>query len=207
MSVADPIEASLPAGRPARDTKSILVGTTGKIDAIKRLLAHSAAPWVIVGLALVLSSPSLFTGLCADDYIHELMMREHAGIAGFAFHPFDLFAFANGDPVRTHQLIDEGVFPWWSDPGVVLAFLRPIASATHYLDHLLWPDQPVLMHVQSLVWFALLLGVVGAVYRRFMRAPWIAGLALLLYAIDDARATTVAWLANRNALVVLTLAL
>lgn len=203
----DPVEASLPADARDRDTKSVLIGIASRLGAIKGLLARSAAPWLIVGLALALSTPSLFTGLCADDYIHELMMREHAGIAGFSFRPFDLFAFANGDPVRTHQLIDEGVFPWWTDPGVVLAFLRPIASATHYLDHLLWPELPLLMHVQSLFWFALLLGVVGAIYRRFTRAAWVAGLALLLYAVDDARAVTVAWLANRNALVALALAL
>jgi len=217
MRVVDPLEASLPAGGTERGTRSVLIGATGRADgvqeqsgrfaALRRLLARRWARWIIIGLALVLSSPSLFTGLCADDYIHELMMREHSGIAGFAFRPFDLFAFANGDPVRTHQLMDEGVFPWWSDPGVVLAFLRPVASATHYLDHLLWPDRPVLMHAQSLFWFAALLVVVGAIYRRFMRAGWIAGLSLLLYAVDDARATTVGWIANRNALVALCLAL
>ena len=204
---ADPLEASLSARAPDRGTKSGLREKTSRADALRRLLARPSAPWLIIGLALALSSPSLFTGLCADDYIHELMMREHPGIAGFSFRPFDLFAFANGDPARAHQLIDEGVFPWWTDPGVVLAFLRPITSATHYLDHLLWPELPALMHVQSLAWFALLLGVVGAIYRRFMPSAWTAGLALLLYAIDDARATTVAWLANRNALVALTLAL
>ena len=207
MRLVDPTEASLPAGASDRGTKSVLIGTTGRADAIKRFLARPAAPWLIIGLALALSSPSLFTGLCADDYIHELMMREHPGIAGYAFRPFDLFAFADGNPARAHQLMDEGVFPWWTDPGVVLAFFRPITSATHYLDHLLWPDRPALMHVQSLFWFALLLVVVGAIYRRFTRTAWIAGLALLLYAVDDARATTVAWLANRNALVALTLAL
>ena len=207
MRAADGIEASRAAGAPDRGTKSGLSGTKSRADAWRRLLARPFAPWLIIGLGLVLSSPSLFTGLCADDYIHELMMREHPGIAGFAFRPFDLFAFANGDPVRAHKLIDEGVFPWWTDPGVVLAFFRPITSATHYLDHLLWPHQPVLMHVQSLAWLGLLLGVVGAIYRRFMRSAWTAGLALLLYAVDDARATTVAWLANRNALIALTLAL
>jgi hypothetical protein len=211
MRAADPIEAPLTARAPARGTNSVLSGTTSgttsKADALKRLLARPSAPWLIIGLALVLSSPSLFTGLCADDYIHELMMREHPGIAGFAFRPFDLFSFADGDPVRAHQLIDEGVFPWWTNPGVVLAFFRPITSATHYADHLWWPNLPVLMHVQSLLWLALLLGVVGAIYRRFMRSAWIAGLALLLYSVDDARATTAAWLANRNALVALTLAL
>jgi hypothetical protein len=207
MRAADPFEASLPAGTPDRGTNSVLSGTTGKADAVRRFLARPIAPWLIIGLAVMLSTPSLFTGLCADDYIHELMMREHPGIAGFAFRPFDLFAFANGDPVRAHQLIDEGVFPWWTDPGVVLAFLRPITSATHYIDHLLWPHLPVMMHAQSLLWLALLLGVVGAIYRRFMPSAWSAGLALLLYAVDDARAVTVAWIANRNALVALTLAL
>jgi hypothetical protein len=165
------------------------------------------ARWLIVGVALLLASPSLFTGLCADDFIHQLLMRKDPGIAGFAFRPLDLFAFANGDPSRTHQLIDAGMYPWWTDPGVVLAFFRPITSATHYLDHLLWPSQPVLMHLHNLVWFALLLLVVGAIYRRFSRVSWVAGLALFLYAIDDARAPTLGWLANRNALIALTLGL
>jgi hypothetical protein len=168
---------------------------------------RSRAPWLIVGVALLLASPSLFTGLCADDFIHQLLMRKDPGIAGFAFRPLDLFAFANGDPSRTHQLIDAGMYPWWTDPGVVLAFFRPITSATHYLDHLLWPNQPVLMHLHNLVWFALLLLVVGAIYRRFSRVSWVAGLALFLYAIDDARAPTLGWLANRNALIALTLGL
>jgi hypothetical protein len=179
----------------------------GKVEIIRRFLERKDAPWLIVALALLLASPSLFTGLCADDFIHQLLLRKHPGIAGFTFRPLDLFAFANGDPNRTHQLIDAGMYPWWTDRAVVLAFLRPITSATHFLDHLLWPNQPWLMHLQNLAWFALLLVVVNAVYRRLLRAPWIATLALLLYALDDARAPTVGWLANRNALVALTLAL
>jgi hypothetical protein len=179
----------------------------GRAETIRRFLERSDAPWLIVGLALLLSMPSLFTGLCADDFIHQLLLRKDPGIAGLAFRPLDLFAFADGDPTRTHQLINEGMYPWWTDPDVVLAFLRPITSATHYLDHLLWPSQPVLMHLHSLLWFALLLVVVGTVYRRFLRTGWIASLALLLFAIDDARAPTLGWLANRNALVALTLSL
>lgn len=205
MRVAETAEASAPAGAAGRDTKAVLSETGSKWEAAKRLLGRSAAPYAIIGFALLLSTPSLFTGLVADDYIHELMLREHPGVAGYSFRPFDLFAFANGDPARTHQLIDEGVFPWWSDPRVVLSFLRPITSATHYLDHLLWPNTPALAHAQSLAWFALLLVVVGAIYRRFMGSSWLAALALLLYAVDDARATTVAWIANRNAVVALSL--
>lgn len=170
-------------------------------------MASSLAPWLIAGLALLLASPSLFTGLCADDFIHQLSLHREPRIAGLSFRPFDLFAFADGDPSRTHRLIDQGIYPWWTDPEVVLAFLRPLTSATHYVDYLLWPDQPVLMHLQNLLWFALLLAVVAAVYRRLLGTRWIACLAFLLFALDDARAPTVGWLANRNALVALTLAL
>ena len=50
-----------------------------------------------------------------------------------------------------------------------------------------------------------LLAVLAALYRRF-HAPWIAHLALVLYAVDDARGWVVGWTANRNALVAATLA-
>jgi hypothetical protein len=46
------------------------------------------------------------------------------------------------------------------------------------------------------------------VYRRIATGPvWVATLALLLYAVDDARGMTVGWIANRNALIAATLAL
>src|SRR5215471_9275238 len=118
MRAVDSRAPSAPADASDRGTKPFLAPSTGTVEMLKRLLARSAAPWVIIGLAVALSLPSLGTGLVADDYIHELMMRENPGIAGYAFRPFDLFAFANGDPARTHQLMDEGVFPWWTDPTV-----------------------------------------------------------------------------------------
>jgi uncharacterized membrane protein len=57
------------------------------------------------------------------------------------------------------------------------------------------------MHLQNLLWFALVLIGVACLYRRLLVPSWVAGLALLLYAVDDARGPAVAWVANRNALV------
>lgn len=171
------------------------------------LLAARAAKWMIVGLALALSTPSLSAGLALDDFIQQIMLRGGSTVAGLSHHRLDLFAFANGNPADTHALMDEGVFPWWTDPHVRLSFFRPIASLTHYADHLWWPGHPLLMHLQSLGWFALLLVVVGAIYRRFFGPSWIAGLALLLYAVDDARAPVVGWIANRNALMAMAFSL
>ncbi len=56
------------------------------------------------------------------------------------------------------------------------------------------------MHIQSILWFALACAAAGALYRRFMTPAWVAGLAALLYALDDARGIGVGWLSGRNAL-------
>jgi hypothetical protein len=160
----------------------------------------------IVLLALLLASPALGTGLVADDFFHELMLESKPGVQGIEHRPLDLFAFATGDVAANHRLMDEGVFPWWTDPGVALSFWRPLTCLTHLFDHWLWPKSTVLMHLQSLFWFALTLLGVAYLYRRLLMPPWVAGLALLLYAVDDARAPAVAWIANRNALVSMALA-
>ena len=103
-------------------------------------------------------------------------------------------------------MIEESTFPWWSDPEARLSFFRPLSSLTLWLDHQLWPKSPVMMHVQSLAWFALLLVVIASVYRRFSASAFsqgFAGLALLLFAVDDAHAMSVGWLANRAAVIAL----
>ena len=52
------------------------------------------------------------------------------------------------------------------------------------------------MHAQNLLWFAVTLGVVAAFYRRFIASDWIAGLALVLFALDDAHGPAVGWVAK-----------
>lgn len=168
---------------------------------IRRTLAQRSATWWIVGLALVLTSTSLTLGLTGDDYLHKLMVRDDPGVEGLERDAINLFTFATGDREELRGLRDEGLVPWWASPNLRLAFFRPLSSLTHQLDYRLWPERPVLMHLHSMLWFALLLVVVGAVQRRFLDSPWVAGLALFLYAVDDARAAPVGWLSNRNAMI------
>ena len=115
--------------------------------------------------------------------------------------------FVNGDPGDAARLRDAGLFPWWTDLSLKLSFFRPITSATHVLDHALWPDSAAAQLAHNLVWLALALVAVWAFYRRFIPVRWIAVLALALYAFDDARGPVVGWIANRNALVAVALAL
>jgi len=55
------------------------------------------------------------------------------------------------------------------------------------------------MHLQSLLWFAGAVVAAAVFYRRLLLPVWVAGLAALLFAIDDAHGMPAVWLANRNA--------
>jgi hypothetical protein len=57
------------------------------------------------------------------------------------------------------------------------------------------------MHAHSLLWLGALVVAVALLYRRILGPTWVAGLAALLYAIDEAHAAPAAYIANRNALI------
>jgi hypothetical protein len=163
--------------------------------------------WVVVCLGVLLVCPSLTTGLVADDYFHALTAREEPGVRGLTHHTLDSFKFADGSEQRALSLMDEGILPWWADRQAVFAFFRPLASLSHSFDYRVWPAWPVLMHAQNLLWYAALLLLVAALFQRFSGRKEVAALSLLLFAIDDAHAPVVGWIANRNLLMALTLSL
>jgi hypothetical protein len=173
------------------------------------LLAFIERPPRIVALAVLLLLPCAATGLALDDYVLALKSQAATVLPALPSQPLELFTFTTGDPAQNARLMDEAaLLPWWSDPQHLNAFFRPLSALTHLLDFRLWPSWPTLMHLHSLVWYALLLIVLGYVYRTLEpAAPLACGFALLLYAIDDAHGATVGWIANRNALLSATLAL
>jgi hypothetical protein len=170
-------------------------------------LSQPRAGLVIAAAAVLLVTPSLGGGLIFDDLLQQLMLRDDPGLTGLSHRPFDLFRFATGDVVANHALMDEGVFPWWADPRALLSFCRPLSSFTHWLDHRLFPAHPWLMHAHNLIWYGALVLVAGMVYRRIFANAWQAGLALFLYAVDHSHGPAVGWVANRNAIMALALAL
>jgi hypothetical protein len=167
--------------------------------AFRAFLERRRAWLAIVLVALALVSPSLAGGLVADDYVLALLARVREPIAGFRGAPLDLFVFLTGDPRTTHAMIDAGAIPWTTGAETKIHFFRPLASLTHWLDFRVWQVPPWAMHLHSLAWFALALAAVRATYARLLTPAWIATLAFLIYAIDDAHAGTVEWISNRNA--------
>ncbi|MDX1695013.1 MAG: hypothetical protein R3208_14705 [Ketobacteraceae bacterium] len=155
---------------------------------------------VLVGLLLV--SPSLFTGLQLDDYYHWGLVTEnplakpgndHAGL-------FKLFTFLDGDPARTQWLVDKGMLPWWTLPEVKYMFWRPVSELTHGIDYLLWPQQPIIMHAHSLLYFVILLLVTYQLLQR-----WLSGRPLVwaywIFCLSYTHGFAAGWLANRNAVI------
>jgi hypothetical protein len=58
-----------------------------------------------------------------------------------------------------------------------------------------------MMHVHSILWYALLVFMTGLLYRRFLVPVWAAGLATMFYALDYSHAVGVGMLCGRSAVI------
>ncbi|HEX6239368.1 MAG TPA: hypothetical protein VFZ61_00690 [Polyangiales bacterium] len=165
------------------------------------MLRAQAAPQVIIALALLLTGTSLTLGFSVDELYQKVALNPRAPVQGLSGAPWDLFTFAPAG--QTQTLMEQGVFPWYTDPDFAISFFRPLSSLSLWIDHTLWPSNTALMHLHSMAWYALLLATIWLVYRALLPGRELASLALLLYAVDDARALMVGWISLRNALVAL----
>jgi hypothetical protein len=168
------------------------------------LLAAPRFPIAAAILSVVLTLPALGVGFILDDYYHRTVLLGTSRFRALLGPPADMFRFFRGDPGRTGRLIDAGLFPWWTYPGLKAEFLQAITVLTHRLDYALWPDALWLMHAHSLLWLGALAAVTAVFYRRMLGPTGVAGVAALLFALDDARGATAGFLANRNILVAAT---
>ena len=154
-----------------------------------------------VAIALLLTFRVVHNGLDGDDYFHRAVMNGSDRYGDFLRGPQGMMCFISGDPQRAARAMDVGFLPWWTDPKVKAEFLQFLTVQTHIVDYAVWPERPDLMHAHSLAWFALLILLVGWFYRRILGPTWMAGLAVLLFAVEDGHGTPVGWICNRNVLV------
>ena len=171
------------------------------------LIKQGPVIFIIIFLfALLLTIPSLTTGIYADDYYHRLVMLDLLPAAQSSNDAslFGLFSFLDGNPERTRLLIEQGVLPWWTLPEIKYTFFRPLSELSIYLDYLLWPNNYILMHAQSSFWFALLALVCALFFYFISPNKKIALLATLFFLLDGTHGLSIAWLAARNALLAAT---
>jgi hypothetical protein len=172
---------------------------------IRQLLAHHRAPLYAALVALLLLSPSLAGGFLLDDYSFQLTLHPSTRAAGLGRAGWDLFNFEDGRDGHFARALARGIWPWWTAADFRLAFIRPLSSSLHALEFTHLRAHPWVMHAHSLLWYAALVLAVGAVHRRLFGLGVTAGVATLLYAIDDAHAFPALWITHRNALIALAL--
>jgi hypothetical protein len=154
-------------------------------------------------LAMLLCAPALSVGWMLDDDFHRAALTQ-PDLPMLSRTPAELFTFIEGDEAVNTSSIAIGFLPWWANEKLRLAFFRPVTGYTHWLDFKLWPESPALMHLQSLLWLAAAAAAAVFFYRRLFGSAWpawVAGMAALLVAVDDAHSLPAVWLANRNALI------
>ena len=170
-------------------------------DRFAALIASPRIVLVAVGVAMLLNLPSIPTGWYLDDLVHRAQFLDVGPLSDSSEMTHRMFDFLSGDPEEVLAYKDLGVLPWWSEDQLKIRFWRPLSSFTHVIDYRLWPDSGAGMHLHSLAWLASLIAATALLYRRLIAAPIVAGLAALLYALDDAHGMPAAFLANRNAIV------
>ena len=94
-------------------------------------------------------------------------------------------------------------FPWWSDPGLTMRFMRPLSSVLLWVDHWLFADAPLPQHLHSFLWWVAVVVAARALFQRSFSSR-IATMATVIFALAPCHAIPLAWLANREALVSLT---
>jgi len=180
------------------------------------VLAHRYFPIVLVVLAIVIMTPALKVGWIMDDVIHRLALLDASRVSDelldlfavptdrgrLSFAVNHLYSFIHPG-VNLAGPTDYGLLPWWTFESLRISFWRPITSFTLWLDYQLFPDSALLMHTHSILWFAAVVFLVTMLYRRLIGPAWIAGLAGLLYALDDNYYFPVMLLANRHILLAL----
>jgi hypothetical protein len=145
-------------------------------------------------LAAILTAPALGAGLATEDYVFRSTTR-----LPFSWSTVNLFGGPD-IPGAAQVGREAGVLPWLSSESLHLSFWRPLSSLTHQLDYRLLGRAVPLMHLESILLYALLVFLVARLVRRFFEPAWLAGLAALAFAIDDAHGHAVGWLSNRSAL-------
>jgi len=167
-------------------------------------------------LAIVVMLPALGHGWFLDDMLFRARFLASSardggteevggpvkGIAKLSEAMSGLYAFFRDDE-GIENLRNYGAIPWWTDPDCRISFWRPVTSFTMWLDYQLYPNSVALQHLHSVLWFGGAAFVLAVLYRRLNGATWIAGLAGLLYVLDDTNYFPVAFVANRNAVIAL----
>ena len=154
------------------------------------------AALTVLAVAAIVRIPALGAGFVLDDFAHMAMAT---GRFPLARAPWNLFAFVRSE-ADVVQGVASGALPWWTDRDLRLSFFRPLSSLLATFDARVLGPNDGAQHVHSLLWVLALVMAAALLFRRLL-APRAALFAALVYAVEEAITTPLAWVANRSALV------
>ncbi|AKT38911.1 hypothetical protein [Chondromyces crocatus] len=159
------------------------------------------APALVLMAGLIIYLPAVRARFFLDDYLHASILR---GTFPVSRSPLDLYTFI-GEGERA-TLLERGMLPWWSDPQLKIRFFRPLSSALIWADHRLLGDDPLPLHLHSLLWWGATVLAARWIFQRVLTAR-PALYATVIFALAPCHALPLAWLANREAFISLTFGL
>lgn len=161
----------------------------------------SDQPWQtrrVVGLVILFTAlfyvPSIVCGFFADDWLHRLALDQLPDIFNEQINLFGLIR--STDEVIAFKRF--GLAPWWTDLDVRINFWRPIPSITHWLEYRAFGHSTIAAHLISIAFYACSVFLVYRLLSRYLTAGIPLVLGVLVYAVDDAHALNIVWIANRN---------
>mgnify|MGYP000151987282 FL=1 len=156
---------------------------------------------LIALLGVALNLPGLGARLTGDDFLQWSLLTADTPASPPRGSLFGLFDLVKGGAAYVQAMKDSGRLLWTAADTLHMSFWRPVSEFSHWLDYQLWPDSPALMHAHSLLWYAVLVLMLGNFYRLLDRNRTRGSVAIGLYAISGLHFYAIAWLAARNQLI------
>ncbi len=150
--------------------------------ALRRALAARRWPLALAAVGCVLAAPSIASGFATEDWLFRFS----------ATQPFELRHLNLYDAQDLEDGVDVarqfGSLPWVTPDDFHISFWRPLTSLSYHLDFRVWAFTPAWPTCRACsgtwawCWRRQRCSVAGS------GTTWVAGLAGLLFAIDDAHA-------------------
>ncbi|MBN2358209.1 MAG: hypothetical protein JXR83_02070 [Deltaproteobacteria bacterium] len=176
---------------------------TSAPGAIPRWLVRLSQPgrmaWLAPLIALVLTLPSVLSGYTQDDHVFRQSSLETTIFPRRA--AWDYFHWVDS-PAEIARFRERGIqqVTWWTPDTARSRFLRPLSSLLHAFEFNCFGDAPWLMHVICALLYAAIVFLGVKLLARFSSTAAAAGIACLLFAVDDAHAYSAGWISSNNTL-------
>jgi len=168
-----------------------------KATRVRRVQRWALGIILLVGAAVF--SPAVRTPFLFDDLMHSSMIE---GTFPAPRGPTELYDFVNARDRAVY--VERGLLPWWAQPELSIRFFRPLASALRWSEQRLIGPRVIVLHLHSFVWWAASVLAASALFGRLLGFRGRI-LATAVFALGPWHLLPLAWVANREVLMALTL--